>query len=54
LDLDPIPFLNVLVLVLDATGIQLVLVLLLLFCSAIISGAEVAFFFLTNQILGRS
>jgi gliding motility-associated protein GldE len=51
LDLDPIPFLNVLVLVLDATGIQLVLVLLLLFCSAIISGAEVAFFSLQIKSL---
>lgn len=51
MDLDPIPFLNVLVLVLDATGIQLVLVLLLLFCSAIISGAEVAFFSLQIKSL---
>ncbi len=51
MDLDPIPFLNVLVLVLDATGIQLVLVLVLLFCSAIISGAEVAFFSLQIKSL---
>ena len=51
MDLDPIPFLNVLVLVPDATGIQLVLVLVLLFCSAIISGAEVAFFSLQIKSL---
>ncbi len=51
MDFDPILFLNLLVLSLDPTWIQFLLVLFLLLCSAIISGAEVAFFSLQIKSL---
>ena len=51
MDLDPITLLNVLILALDVTGIQLILVFFLLLCSAIISGSEVAFFSLQIKSL---
>ena len=51
MDLDPIILLNVLILALDVTGIQLILVFFLLLCSAIISGSEVAFFSLQIKSL---
>ena len=51
MDPDPLPFLSSLVITLDVTWIQMLLVFILLFCSALISGAEVAFFSLQLELL---
>lgn len=51
MDPDPLPFLSTLVITLDVTWIQMLLVFILLFCSALISGAEVAFFSLQLKLL---
>jgi len=51
LDPDPFPVLNTLVVLLDVSWIQSILVLFLLCCSALISGAEVAFFSLQLKSL---
>jgi putative hemolysin len=51
LDLYPFPTLNIFVVLLDVSWIQSLLVFLLLCCSALISGAEVAFFSLQLKSL---
>lgn len=51
MDPDPFPVLNTLVVLLDVSWIQSILVLFLLCCSALISGAEVAFFSLQLKSL---
>jgi len=51
LDPDPEPFFITLTAFSSATTISIVVLLLLLFCSALISGAEVAFFSLTDTDL---
>ena len=51
MDPDPLLFLNTLVISLDLTWIQALLVLFLLFSSALISGSEVAFFSLQLKSL---
>ena len=48
---DPIPFINILVLAMNLTWIQSILVIFLLLISAIISGSEVAFFSLQIKSL---
>ena len=48
---DPIPFINILVLAMNLTWIQSILVVFLLLISAIISGSEVAFFSLQIKSL---
>lgn len=51
MDLNPFPTLNIFVVLLDVSWIQSLLVFLLLCCSALISGAEVAFFSLQLKSL---
>lgn len=51
MDPDPLPFLSPLILMTNMVWIQLVLAILLLLCSALISGAEVAFFSLQLKSL---
>ena len=48
---DPIPFINILILAINLTWIQSILVVFLLLISAIISGSEVAFFSLQIKSL---
>lgn len=51
MDLDPFPFLVVLEVGIPIMWIQIILILILLLCSALISGAEVAFFSLQLKAL---
>ena len=51
MDPDPLPFLSSFFLIANVVWIQLGLALLLLLCSALVSGAEVAFFSLQLKSL---
>ncbi|MBT7675639.1 MAG: DUF21 domain-containing protein, partial [Flavobacteriaceae bacterium] len=51
MDPDPLPFLSLFFLIANVVWIQLGLALLLLICSALVSGAEVAFFSLQLKSL---
>ena len=53
MDPDPLPFLSLFFLIANVVWIQLGLALLLLICSALVSGAEVAFFSLQLKSLGE-